>query len=259
MEEILYIISFKDIAETFENASDRIHEIFDALLDKILTLTNNHDKISINFFHDNLTIPINIPFVRADEITLSLIIDTFDNVIQSYKEQTVNDNNQFHARVQIQKLPFGSGRAANINKKTKKEQNAEYYQSKKAKKVKRLKKNPKKNVKQNQIVKINNYDDNFCAIRAILTAISYEKKELPVRSTKITNQINKKNEKKLKLIVKKLNLEDKPIGLEEIKWIEAFLNTYSISIINGDKGVIDKFLYKGTKLKYFIYIDDSFN
>jgi hypothetical protein len=31
-----------------------------------------------------------------------------------YKEQTVNDNNQFHARVQIQNLPFGSGRAANI-------------------------------------------------------------------------------------------------------------------------------------------------
>jgi hypothetical protein len=110
MEEILYIISFKDIAETFENASDRIHEIFDALLDKILTL---------NFFHDNLTIPINIPFVRVDEITLSLIIDTLDHVIQSYKEQTVSDNNQFHARVQIQKLPFGSGRATNINKKNK--------------------------------------------------------------------------------------------------------------------------------------------
>jgi hypothetical protein len=81
MKDILYIISFKDIAETFENASDRI-QIFDALLDKILTLTNNHDKISINFFHDNLIISINIPFVRADEITFSLIIDTFDNGIQ---------------------------------------------------------------------------------------------------------------------------------------------------------------------------------
>ena len=50
IEEILYRISFNDINETFEQASNRIHEIFDALLDKILALTNSRDKISINFF-----------------------------------------------------------------------------------------------------------------------------------------------------------------------------------------------------------------
>ena len=171
IEEILYRISFNDINETFEQASNRIHEIFDALLDKILALTNSRDKISINFFHDNLAIPISIPFIRADEINLSLIVDTFDNVIQSYKEETVNENNSFHARVQIQKIPQGSGRAFKINKLSKKEENAKYWEknSTKTKKVKRLN---TKSAKSNQIVKIPVKNDNFCAIRAVLTAIS---------------------------------------------------------------------------------------
>ena len=253
IEEILYRISFNDINETFEQASNRIHEIFDALLDKILALTNSRDKISINFFHDNLAIPISIPFIRADEINLSLIVDTFDNVIQSYKEETVNENNSFHARVQIQKIPQGSGRAFKINKLSKKEENAKYWEknSTKTKKVKRLN---TKSAKSNQIVKIPVKNDNFCAIRAVLTAISYLKKELPNKSNKKTDEIAKKNEKKLKIIVKKLNLEDRPITLVEIKRIEAYLKKYSISVINGDKGVIEKFYYKGVNLENFIYV-----
>ena len=103
-----------------------------------------------------------------------------------------DDCNSFHARVQIQKIPQGSGRAFKMNKLSKKEENAKYWAKKttKTKKVKRLR---TKSAKSNQIVKVPEKNDNFCAIRAVLTAISYQKKELPNTSKKITDEIGKKN------------------------------------------------------------------
>jgi len=125
------------------------------------------------------------------------------------------------------------------------------------KKIKRLrgeKKIKTQLIKKNQIVKIEERGDNFCCIRAILTAISYLNKVLPTKSLKKRNEIEKRNENELKKIVKSLNFNDSAIGINEIKRIEAYLEIFSISVINGDKGFVEKYLYKGVKNEKFIYI-----
>jgi len=58
MEEILYLITFSDINQSFEEANNKIHQIFDDLLERILKLTEPQDKISINiiWFGNSLNI-----------------------------------------------------------------------------------------------------------------------------------------------------------------------------------------------------------
>jgi hypothetical protein len=92
-------------------------------------------------------------------------------------------------------------------------------------------------------------------LRAILYAkalIDIKKKLLNRLPT--TNQFNSK----VKIICKKLNLQNKPSGINEIRQIEFYLNKYSINIIDGRAGACEEYIYKGVTTginnKNYIYI-----
>ena len=94
--------------------------------------------------------------------------------------------------------------------------------------------------------------DKLCALRAILVAKSVIDKDFGV-----TKRLLKQSEinKQVRVICKKLNLKNEPMGIPEIKQIERYLKYYSISIMDGKKGLQQqKFYYKGPVNKYFIYL-----
>ena len=108
--EILYNITFSDLDQTFGEANDNIVEMFDNFLLEILKFTRPNDMINLNIFHQSFSMPVCIPFTKAKEFKVDLIIGSLENVIQSYKETIVNLNNSFNAKCQIVRLPYGSGR-----------------------------------------------------------------------------------------------------------------------------------------------------
>ena len=79
-------------------------------------------------------------------------------------------------------------------------------------------------------------------MRAILyaKALIDIKKKL-IKKLPTANQLNSK----VKIISKKLNLQNKPCGINEIRQIEFYLNNFSINIIDGRAGACEEFIYKG--------------
>jgi hypothetical protein len=282
LEEILYNVTFNDNDLTFNQASDEIFDMFNSLREEILSISRPNDMVNLNIFHNNFAMPINIPFTKARDFNLDLIMGSFENVIQSYKEVVVNYNNSFTAKVMIQQIPSGSGRKKLSNAKKK-----SYYK----KKVKIVTtQNPNNGIvkearlekaktrrkllfkkqriyfkkiyydasskvqtilnKKHSISKIPN-DDNFCALRAILLA----KSQFDLENGLIDKHLTKcELENELNKIRVSLNFKNEPFGIEEIKRIEFYLKFYSISVLNGKKGNFAKFLYRGINNKYYLYI-----
>jgi len=101
------------------------------------------------------------------------------------------------------------------------------------------------------VIKIQN-DDNYCAIRAILTA----KMHLDLENSLIVKLLDYKEfETQLFHIIEKLKLPNKKMGVNEIIQIERYLKFYSITIYDGEYNKFNnKFIYTGPSNKYFIFI-----
>ena len=83
LEERLYGIQFSDIFKDYWEAIDAMHLMF---LNLSIELTEGmmvQDRIRIVFFHDNFNSCIETNFVKRDNFTQQLLIDTFEKVIQS--------------------------------------------------------------------------------------------------------------------------------------------------------------------------------
>jgi hypothetical protein len=107
--------------------------------------------------------------------------------------------------------------------------------------------------KKRSIIKIRReLNDNYCALRSILIGKSYiDFKHKLITHRPSTAQLNVD----IKRIALKLKLEDKPLGIAEIKQIERYLKYYSICVLDGKQGNFEKkFLYQGALNKYYIYI-----
>ncbi len=110
----------------------------------------NNDKICLVFFHrDFREGPIRYPF-RSKETFLSVnLINNFNSVIQSYREITMNENQNLQGTAIIAHLTSGSGRNS-FNKKDFKNQQ-EFLSS--------------------------SITNNFCGLRAVLIARATYKKD----------------------------------------------------------------------------------
>ena len=193
LSEILYEIEFTNIDRSFEESVEIVTKMIERLVDVLKKKMSDSDKISINFFHSQFQQPITIPFIRKNTFTKELVMDYILQVTQSYKDLAVNPRNSLKARAQIQNIPHGGGRRKIPDSEKKK------YVKKKDRIVNEVIKNRKilpKIINTNEkiekisfftptnnkfsdlqmslenkrsVIKIQN-DDNYCAIRAIVTA-----------------------------------------------------------------------------------------
>jgi hypothetical protein len=203
-----------------------------------------NDMIAVVFDHDDFNFSITIPFIKKkDLIIITVAVIIIFRVAQSYKYSLLSRHRNLCAYVQIQKIPVGAGRRAlqphekkkYIPKKEEKEKKVEKVKTR----IKNLKKKQKRYVRvadrtekeptylqkqlnfKTKVIKIYN-KDNKCALRAILYAkalIDIKKKLLNRLPT--TNQFNSQ----VKIISKKLNLQNKPSGINEIRQIEFYINS----------------------------------
>ena len=251
LEQKLFSIEYPDNLQTFDEASNEIERMLREVHMVFTSTMQNRDKIRAVFFHKDFRSCIDLPFLKKTQFTVDLLIESFENVIQSYKDIIINDNNTFSANVQIQRMPVGTGRRCVAIKKTRKpykpkiKVNNNIFTSNNLNSLQEICNN-----KYSVINLINT--DNMCCLRAILIAIRY--------CDNYEDKLNysKQNNSKLNADViyfqKNLNLPDDGCGIEELKQIEIFIEEYCITVIDGSAIKSNSFLYRGPKNKKFIYL-----
>ena len=224
-----------------------------------------NDKIRIVFFHDDFSSCIDIPFVSRDKFTGKLIIDSFENVIQSYKDSYTSSNN-FSATVQIQSLPSGNGRKSLGQKKKQKPYT----------KVTKINNNILKNTNlckiqehcknKNSIITVIN-NDNMCLLRSVLIGIKSlnYKKEKKNLNQEQKNKAYKEwynycygNDSQLNNQVEylrtKIFFPETGCGIPELKKIEQYFKEYCITLFDGNKPKYSDSIYRGLVNSHFNYL-----
>jgi hypothetical protein len=241
IEETFYNVNYANFVERFVDADREVSEMLREFVERFTAMMNETDKISVSFFHKMFQLPIVIPFVRKVDFTQELLEKYFFKVVQSYRYTIVSDLNSLEAKVQIVRIPTGSGRRklADCEKKAHKRyyvRKTDFVAKEKVDKPKTRVKNLKRKEKiyipvaqrvkpqeklsfiqkrvnkMKSITKINR-SDHLCALRAILIgkAVCDIKNKL-IKKSPTTIQINKE----MRIILKKLNLANKPMGIQEI-------------------------------------------
>jgi len=157
--------------------------------------------------------------------------DTFENVIQSYSEIPMNSNNSFRANTIIAHLPSGSGGTHLIDNNYHNQQ--DLFGN------------------MNSIICVPN-DDNLCAIRAIIIAISAQS-----GSNSLLKRYMRPHSKLLReLTLKaadKCNISNNSCGIDEFKKLELYFREYQIMVIEGN-GKLSKPIFIGNKNNKHIYL-----
>jgi hypothetical protein len=176
LDSMLYSIEYPDNLQTFYEAQDEIQRMLSEIHMTLTSTMRSSDKIRVVFFHKDFFTCIDLPFLKKSDFTVKLLVESFENVIQSYKDIIINYNNSFTANVQIQRMPSGTGRRCiSLIKKR-----APYV-----KKVKINNNILDSNVilpdiqllcnNKNSIINVIN-NDNMCLLRAVLIAIRFSEK-----------------------------------------------------------------------------------
>ena len=110
IEETFYNVNYANFVERFEDADHEVSEMLREFVERFPALMSETDKISVSFFHKMFQLPIVIPFVRKADFTQELLEKYFFKVVQSYRYTIVSDLNSLEAKVQIVRIPTGSGR-----------------------------------------------------------------------------------------------------------------------------------------------------
>ena len=252
LDQVLYRIMFSDIFYSFEEAQAEIMEMFEQLVRHFTRNMLRQDKIRIIFFHDVLLTSIDLPFVLRDNFTAKLLWSAFESVMQSYEPEFLNTDDIFTANVQIVHMPLGNGRSGQGIKK-------KQVPYKSVRNILKINNDILRNVsdfsiqayanKKNSIIKIINHD-NMCLLRAVLVAIAYYHNEpYKVEYKKPKSKLMASH---IKIIRSKLKLPEEGCGIKEVFQIEAFLEDYCITLIDGNCNT--KFFYKGGKKDKYLYI-----
>jgi len=235
--QLLYELSFSDADRTFAESTNDLENLFKDLHSKFTQNLDERDQIRMVFFHDSLNQPISLPFMESSELTPNLIMTKFENVVQSYKNVTVDYNNSFMAIVQIAKIYSGGNNKRKLNNENEanKKSKLSIYENK------------------NSIKKVYN-NDNLCALRAILIAKAYLEKD-PNRY-KFTNSLScNLFESIVNKIANELRFDlSQKLTINEIIRIEMYLQDYQITVIDSNGKLNKTPIYVGPINKKFLYI-----
>lgn len=250
LTEINFNVRISDRERTFDEADNDINEMFISISETFRQKMDTNDKIRIVFYHDDFLESIDIPFVSKKNFTAKLLIDSFQNVIQSYKDSYTSSNN-FKAKVQIQKIPTGRGRKGLGLKKKQKPYD----------KVIKLNNNIIQNAtfceiqklcnRKNSVIQVEN-TDSLCLLRAVLIAIRY------IQNAEDKVQYSKPNNSKLnndvRNVCKKVSFPTSGSGIPEIINLELYFKEYCITVIDAYSPKQSKFIYRGLSNRFFIYL-----
>ena len=247
LEQILYSVTYPDNFQTFQESLEQIETMLREMHTRFTSDMRRSDKIRAVFFHSDFFSCIDLPFLKRDRFTPDLLIETFENVIQSFNLSIVNSNNSFSKNVQIQRMPSGTGRRFIYDKKP--------YVRKIKVNNNILKPCTLPNIQdvclnKNSVINVFN-NDKMCCLRAILIGMRYCENSPDKASYSKPNSTQILQD--IKLFKETLNLPDDGCGINEVQQIEAFIENYCITIIDGTTKKSNNFLYKGPKNKKFIY------
>jgi len=127
------------------NFHEILSEIFDSIIDRVMTDSNDYDLVGAEFIHPSLSTPVLLSFRRRDEFHGSQILHVLERIMQSNTQLTLDDDK---IKIKFVKVtpPQGEGhhkrQCTNLDKQLK----------------------PKRS-----IIRINN-KDKLCLVRALVVA-----------------------------------------------------------------------------------------
>lgn len=225
-----YDINFPDVDKTFEEAHEEINQLFTDLHNKFTDLMGSKDYIRLVFFHDDFDRPVGYKFLSFDNFVNHDLRQTFQSVVQSYRNITFNRENSLRAHVIIAHTPSG-GSGSFLAKNFSGQQELNKY--------------------CNRFIYPINNRDNRCLAKAIIMAIKlYSTEKCQKKLTKIQNNLLHQQAIKIN---KKLSISNKPCGIEDIRKYEIYFKEYQIMVFEGSSRYGEP-IYLGPKNKKHIYI-----
>ena len=105
-----YIVQFTDTFAYLELSEfhDRLHEIFESLLNVITKDFPAHDQVRFVLRSPQLEYPISLPFLPLSHLTTERILAEIERVIQSNREFRLNDSVQVNL-IHVQMPNGGTG------------------------------------------------------------------------------------------------------------------------------------------------------
>ena len=232
------------VNKTFIEINQTIVELFNKIFDEFIKNNNSQDLIRVYINHEMFRDGINLPFVKRSELTPSMILTTFENVIQSYKkdpDHLIKEHQKLTVSILVAKLPSGGTKS----KQDVKEKRTKNYIPCNDFQEFCLKK---------RCVKIIHNDDNLCLLKAIIIAKAYADKEKKCSNFLRNNNIEIK--KRVKKLADDLQIKNSECGIEELKKIEIYLKDYQIMLLSNE-GVVEKeplYINYTKNFKKFLYI-----
>ena len=238
---------------SFEEGSERISNIFQRIYDDFVVPLAQNQRIRMNFSHELFTHSVYIPFMHKDDITADMIQSKFENVVQSYKKRSLNEEQAsyiFRGSIIVVDIPRGGGRRRNSNLREKRIEynfsqisNLGFFNYCAA---------------SSTIVPIYN-NDELCLLHAVLVGKAYADAE------NRRDLLGKKNNRELKKRVNELALQlgitNAPLTIEMCAKIEEKLKDYQIMVIENKSSLEQHTIYLNTSRIFhkFIYISYSNN
>ena len=222
-ESHVFTVSFKRFEDLpphqmdalFDDVSQQIKQKLNAEPSDMIRLQYNTIQYN-TIYHPSLDMEIHIPFMCAEQLEGTVLLDQMEKVLQSNAEFKLNDG-LLTLDITHTKPPRGSGKPKYMST----ELNSKVFAQKKR-----------------SIIQINNTEDSLCFARAIVVGMCYSERENTETWNKRWHYIRQSNRPLQKTEAEKLLKEagvspTQPVGIDKYRQIQTFL--YEKSITNIQK------------------------
>ena len=204
-ESHVFTASFKRFEDLPPHQLDAL---FDDVTQQIMQKLNAEpsDMIRLSINHPSLDMRIHIPFMCADQLEGTVLLDQMEKVLQSNTEFKLNDG-LLKMDITHTKPPRGSGKSKYMTSELDSKVFAQKKQS---------------------IIQINNTEDSLCFARAVVVGMCYSERENTETWNKRWDRIRKSDRPLQKTEAEKLLKEAGvsptcPVGIDEYRQIQTLL------------------------------------
>ena len=221
-----YTLHFTDTFANLELSQfhDRLHEIFESLLNTITEGIPEHDQVRFVLRSPVLNSPISVPFMQRQLLTPERILSAIQKVIQSNTQFRLNDSVSVNL-IHVEMPRGGTG-------------------------VKRSEINLEKHLNMKRaIVRIQNKDE-ICLARALVVSIAKIEKDSRYKhiadhrypmQTRLATELHQKSGVEIGLC-----------GLDEVKQFQTYLSDYQINVVSKEHS--NSIIYSGPDKENRIYL-----
>ncbi len=203
---------------------DRLHEIFQSLLDEVTHGVPPHDQVRFVLHSSQLENPISFPFMSRQRLTTERVLAEFEGVIQSNRHFHLNDS--VDVNIVHVEMPHGGigAKRAEINLE-------------------------KHLMKKRSIIRIRN-NDQLCLARALIVAKA--KIDNDPQYTSIVDHRRAMQTRLARELHQNAAVPLGPCGLDEVKQFQTYLSDYQINIVSKEHQ--NALIYVGPDQEKRIYL-----